>query len=161
MLRRPLSDQSGFTLVEALVVTGIIVVLFGISIVSLGQPQSTANTLSAVDTLVSDLNTQQAAAMAGATGSTTTQVPAGVFIQNNQYTLFTSATYTAGNSYNYIFPAPNGVTFSTTFPGSTVTFNKGTGEVSGFTAGSNTITVTTTAGSKTVTINRFGAITVL
>jgi prepilin-type N-terminal cleavage/methylation domain-containing protein len=159
-MRRLSSQQSGFTLVEILVVVGILAVLFGLSVVSLGQPQNSTNTNSAVDTLVNDLKTQQIAAMVGTTGSTSTQQPAGIFVQSNQYTLFTGSSYSAGNSYNYIFTAPTGVSFSTTLPSSIVLFNKGDGSVSGFTAGSNTITVTTSAGSKVITITKFGAVTV-
>jgi len=161
MNRRRTSQQSGFTLVEVLVVTALILVMFGLSAISLGQPQNNTDTLSSVDTLVNDLKTQQIAAMAGSTGSTTSQQPAGIFMQANQYTLFTGSSYSAGNSYNFVVTAPTGVTFSTTLPSGTVIFNKGSGDVSGFTAGSNTITVTTGASSKIITITRYGAITVI
>jgi prepilin-type N-terminal cleavage/methylation domain-containing protein len=159
-MRQLRSQQSGFTLVELLVVMSIILVLFGLSTVALGQPQATTNSLDSVNTLINDLKTQQLTAMAGAEGSNTTQQPAGIFVQSNQYTLFTGSSYSAGNSYNYIFSAPTGVTFSTTFPSTTVLFNKGDGAVSGFTAGNNTITITTSSGSKVITITKFGAITV-
>lgn len=159
-LHRLSSQQAGFTLVEALVTTGIIVVLFALSTVSLGQPQDSTDTNNAVDTLLNDLKAQQIAAMAGTTGSTSTQQPAGIYVQSNQYTLFTGSSYSAGDSYNYVYTAPTGVTFSTTLPGGIVLFSKGVGDVSGFTAGSNTITVTTNGVTKVITINRLGALTV-
>jgi hypothetical protein len=99
--------------------------------------------------------------MSGTTGSSSTQQDAGLFVQSNQYTLFVGSSYSAGNSYNYVYTAPSGTTFSTTLPSSSVVFTKSSGEVSGFVNGSNTITVTTGTNSKLVTINRFGAITVL
>jgi prepilin-type N-terminal cleavage/methylation domain-containing protein len=160
MHRRLSSEQSGFTLVEMLVVTAIILVLFGLSLVGLRQPQTNTNSLSAVDTLVNDLKTQQMSAMSGATGSNTAQQAAGIFIQSNQYTLFTGSSFSGGDSYNYVYTPPTGVTFSSTFPSNTVIFTKGDGSVNGFSAGSNSITVTTSAGSKIITITRFGAITV-
>ena len=159
-MRRVHSQQSGFTLVELLVVLAIILVLFGLSTVALGQPQATTNSQDVVETLLNDLKTQQLSAMSGVIGSSTTQQQAGIFVQSNQYTLFTGSSYSAGNSYNYILTAPTGVTFSTTFPSTTVLFNKGDGSVNGFTAGSNTITVTTSSGNKVITITKFGAITV-
>ncbi|HWT55736.1 MAG TPA: type II secretion system protein [Candidatus Microsaccharimonas sp.] len=159
-MRRLTHQQSGFTLVELLVVMTIILILFGLSTVALGQPQNTTSSLDTVDTLLNDLKTQQLAAMSGAVGSGSSQQAAGVYVQSNQYTLFTGSSYSAGDAYNYVFTAPNGVSFRTTFPSGTVLFNKGDGSVSGFTAGSNTITVTTSAGSKVITITRFGAITV-
>jgi hypothetical protein len=139
---------------------GVILVLFGLSTVALGQPQAITNSSDTLDTLVNDLKTQQLAAMVGTTGSGTSQQPAGIFVQSNQYTLFTGSSYSAGNSYNYVFAAPTGVSFSTTLPSGIVLFNKGDGSVSGFTAGSNTITITTSSGNKVITITRFGAVTV-
>jgi hypothetical protein len=139
---------------------GVILVLFGLSTVALGQPQAITNSSDTLDTLVNDLKTQQLAAMVGTTGSGTSQQPAGIYVQSNQYTLFTGSSYSAGNSYNYVFTAPTGVSFSTTLPSGIVLFNKGDGSVSGFTAGSNTITITTSSGSKVITITRFGAVTV-
>jgi hypothetical protein len=139
---------------------GVILVLFGLSTVALGQPQAITNSSDTLDTLVNDLKTQQLAAMVGTTGSGTSQQPAGIYVQSNQYTLFTGSSYSAGNSYNYVFAAPTGVSFSTTLPSGIVLFNKGDGSVSGFTAGSNTITMTTSSGSKVITITRFGAVTV-
>lgn len=157
---RRLSQQSGFTIIEILVVMAIILVLFGLSVISLNQPQASTNQNSAVDTLVNDLKVQQFSAMSGVTGSAGSQQSAGIFVQSNQYTMFIGSSYSAGNSYNYVYTAPNGVSFSTSFPSGTVVFSKGAGEVNGFTAGSNTITVTTTGSTKIITINRFGAITV-
>ncbi len=160
MLRRLSSQQSGFTLVEALVVTGIIVVLFGLGSVSLGQPQANTDSLSAVDTLVNDLKAQQTSAMVGATGSTATQQSAGIYVQAAQYTLFNGTSYSGADSYNYDVPAPSGVTFSSTLPGGIVLFNKGAGDVTGYATGSNTITVSSGSIIRVITITRYGAITV-
>jgi type II secretory pathway pseudopilin PulG len=160
MMRSLSSQQSGFTLVEALVVTGLIVVLFGLGVVGLGQPQTSTDNVSAVETLVNDLKAQQTAAMAGTTGSSTSRQSAGVYVQAAQYTLFTGSSYSAADSYNYVVPTPSGVSLSSTFPGGIVLFNKGAGDVSGFTAGNNTITVTSGSSTRVITITRYGAITV-
>lgn len=160
MRRQLSSQQSGFTIVEMLVVMAIIVVLAGLSVISLGQPQQSTNTVNVVDTLVNDIKGQQYAAMVGVVGSASSQQSAGVYVQSNQYTTFIGSSYSAGNSYNYVLTVPTGVTLSTTFPSSTVVFNKGAGDVNGFTAGSNTITVTTNGLTRVITITRFGAITV-
>lgn len=154
------SQQSGFTLVEALVVTGLIVVLFGLGVVGLGQPQTNTDSSSAVDTLVNDLKAQQTAAMVGSTGSSTVRQSAGIYVQASQYTLFTGSSYSVADSYNYVVAAPSGVSISSTFPGGIILFNKGAGDVSGFTLGSNTITVTSGSSTRVITVTRYGAITV-
>jgi prepilin-type N-terminal cleavage/methylation domain-containing protein len=158
--RRTPANQSGVTLVELMVVVAIIAVVFALSVVSLGQPQAATDRQDAIDTLLSDIKNQQLFAMVGSTGSAGSQQPTGIYIQSGQYTLFTGSSYSAGDSYNYVVSAPDGTTFGTTFPSGTVLFNKGAGDVNGFAAGSNTITVTTSAGSRTLTVDRYGAITV-
>ena len=145
---------------ELLVVVGIIAIIFGLSVVSLGQPQAATNRQDATDTLLSDIKNQQLFAMVGATGSASSQQPAGIYVQSNQYTLFTGSSYNAGDSYNYVVTAPNGTSFSTTFPSGIMLFNKGAGDVNGFANGSNTITITTSAGTRTLTVDRFGVINV-
>lgn len=158
--RHALKQQAGFTLVELLVVVTIIAIIFGLSVVSLGQPQAASNRQDTTDTLLADLKNQQLFAMVGTTGSATAQQPAGLYVQSNQYTLFTGSSYNSSDSYDYVVSAPTGTTFSTTFPSGIVLFNKGAGDINGFTSGSNTITITTSAGTRTLTIDRYGAISV-
>ena len=152
--------QSGFTLVELLVVLTIILILFGLTTINLGQSVSTTNTATTVDSLLADLRNQQLLSMVGGNGSSGTQQPHGIVVQATKYTLFSSAVYSSSDSSNFDVSTGPSVTLSTTLPSSQVVFNKGDGSVAGFTAGSNTITVTTAGTSHTITINRFGATTV-
>lgn len=152
--------QTGFTLAEILVVMVVALALVSLSLVNLGRPQETANSSTLIDTLLADLKSQQILAMSGGTGGTTAAQPQGVYIQSSRFTLFAGGSYNAGDPHNFTENAPGGIRLSTAFPGSSVIFQKGTGEVQGFSGGSNTITVSTANTTKTVTINRFGTATV-
>ncbi len=150
--------EAGFTLVEVLIVMGILIVLLGISLVNLGRPQAAANSNTTVQTLVADLKSQQLAAMSGGTGGTSSAQPYGIYVQGAQFTLFTGSSYSAGDPNNFVESAASGVALSTTLPSSTVIFQKGSGDVQGFVNGSNTITLTGKDGTHTVTIGRYGGV---
>lgn len=152
-------QSSGFTLVELLVVITIVAVLFVLSTINLGTSQSTASVATVASTLLADLKNQQILAMSGDSGSTTSQQPHGVYLQASNYTLFADPTYASSDPNNYTVPV-SPVQLQTTFPSNQVVFSKGNGEVSGFTGGSNTITISGAGLTKTITINRFGAISI-
>jgi prepilin-type N-terminal cleavage/methylation domain-containing protein len=151
------TTEGGFTLIEMMVCLVIIVALFALSSINLGRQVTTVTVASATDTLLADLKSQQLLAMTGETGSTASQQPHGVYIQSNEYTLYANSTYNSGDSNNFIFPAPSSISFTTTLPSDRVLFSTGDGSVSSFVSGDNTITISGTDGTKTITINRFGA----
>jgi prepilin-type N-terminal cleavage/methylation domain-containing protein len=152
--------RAGFTLVELLVVVAISLILFGLISINLGQSQTSISLSSVANTLLSDIKNQQLQAMTGGIGSTSAQQPHGLYMQAGSYTLFAGSSYSAGDSNNFVVTAPSTVSISTSFSGSTLLFTKGAGEVQSFINGSNTITLTGIGGSKTVTVGRFGALSV-
>jgi prepilin-type N-terminal cleavage/methylation domain-containing protein len=153
------THESGFTIIELLVVLAIIALLFALSTINLGQAQVTASVSSVTDTLLADLKNQQILAMSGGEGSTSSQQPHGIYIQSNEYTLFDDASYNGSDPSNYTVDV-NSITLSTTFLSNQVVFDTGDGAVASFTSGDNTITVSGNGESHTITINRVGAITV-
>ena len=155
-------DVRGFTIIELLVVMGLIAILFGMSTINLIRPQNVASLNGASDTLVADIKSQQLLSMSGDPGTTATSQPHGLYIEGDQYTVFAANTYSAAESSNFVIKLDTGLALSTTFPSSQLIFSKVSGEVSGFTAGSNTITLTNTASSdsRVITVNRFGALAV-
>jgi prepilin-type N-terminal cleavage/methylation domain-containing protein len=154
-----LARESGFTIIELLVVLMIIAVLFTLSTINLGQAQVTASLSSTTNTLLADLRSQQILAMSGDIGSTSTNQPQGVYITSNNYTLFAGNSYSGGDPNNFSV-STNSITLSTTFASNQVVFNKGDGSVTGFSSGNNSITLSSNGESKIITINRFGATSV-
>ncbi|HEV7454476.1 MAG TPA: prepilin-type N-terminal cleavage/methylation domain-containing protein [Candidatus Saccharimonadales bacterium] len=152
--------EAGFTLVEIMITIAIIATLAALTLVNLGKPQVTASQNSTVDTLVADLKSQQLLAIAGDSGGSPSQQPQGVYIQAGQYTLFAGPNFDSQDANNFSITASQDTTFSTTFPGSKVVFTTGNGEVQNFSGTTNAITVHHSGDTKTITINRLGAVTV-
>ncbi len=152
--------QAGFTLVELLVVLGIIGALFALTFINLGKPQTTADLEGATDMLVADLKSQQLLAMSGDDGGGSAVQPHGMIISGDRYTLFAGATFSGTDDNNFAVEPGEPVTFSTTLPDGQIQFAKGSGEVQDFILGSDTITVHARDASHVISINRLGTVTV-
>lgn len=125
--------KRGFTLVELLLVIAIFGLLAALTSISFFSTVSQTDLGAAEDVLIADLKTKQANAMAGGTDTT-----------------WSLATATE---------LPNGVTLSTTFAGNTITFAGGTGEIVGYAASADTLTLSGSTGNKTIELNQYGTIT--
>lgn len=123
----------GFTIIEVLVVLSIFITLISIGYVSVVGVQRRAPIESTVQTFIADLRGEQTKAMTG----------------ENQpsYSLSLSD-----------YPVPANILLTTTFPGSVITFTRGSGDI---VEGARTVTITQrlTGEHKTLTINRYGAVT--
>lgn len=152
------------TLIELLVVIGLLAVFFSLSVVNVTQLIPKANISTTVDVLIADLKQQQQKAMSGETGVASASgeaQPHGVHIDSNQYVLYSGITYDAQSASNSAFPLSEVVQLSTTFPSNAVLFNKGSGEVLGYTSSESArITVTDTVQNrqKVIQLNEFGVI---
>lgn len=154
---------------ELVIVMSVIALLTGFTTINLIRPQTTATGSSALNTLVSDLKEQQIKAMAGdsedQTGASAAQ-PHGIFIEANKYTLFRGPSFNPAEPNNFTVNLETGLALSNTFPPSgptgEIVFEKRSGEVSGYISGSDTITITNTqtGEQKTITVNRYGTVTV-
>ena len=152
----------GFTLVEVILVMGMLAVIAGVVFVNQIRPQNVASLDGVAATLVADIKSQQVKAMAGDSVSASSAQAHGVRIQSGTYTLFKGSSYSAGDTDNFTVTAATGVTLSTTFASSVLIFTKATGDITSFVNGQNTITLTSaaTGTSKVITLNRYGAVTV-
>jgi prepilin-type N-terminal cleavage/methylation domain-containing protein len=159
---RFLQNSRGFTLIEVLVVMGLVAILASFSVVNLIKPQTTASLDGVSATLVVDIKSQQNKAMSGSALSAGSAQAHGIYIQPTSYTLFKGASYSAGDVDNFVISMESDTSLSTTFGSSQIVFSQLSGEVSSFVNGSNTITVNNLngGGSKTLSLNPFGAITV-
>lgn len=162
-MRRTISDLiQGFTLVEVLVVVGLIVGLLSITIVSLPGAQRRAYLTAATSTLIADMKSQQMKAMFGETEGRSSHDAYGVYMESTRYILFHGPTYDPSASSNIIINLDNHIQlFSIMFPQSQVIFGSGSGEIASFTPGSSSVTVRNTLNNeqKTITVNRYGVIT--
>ena len=80
------------------------------------------------------------------------------------FVLRPSNTYFFRNAYgtaNFVTPLPGFMALTSTFPNNQILFEKGSGEVVGFSPSANTITLTDedTGETTVITINKYGVIT--
>ena len=149
--------MKGFTLIEVLLVLGILAVMVSLATINLANVQHKSSLSSTVNTFIADFRQQQIRAMVGDTQGSGAVSNYGVDLETTTYTLFRT-TYGTGN---FIVNLPTGTQFTTTFPNSQVIFASGSGILSTFTSGQNTITITDTVdgSQKTITVNTYGVIT--
>lgn len=150
MLRR------GFTYVELLVVSGIMAVMIGLGISSVNRLQTQTSASSYLQQIVADMRSTQLAAMNGATGASATA--AGVYFENNRYTLFYGTSYSPGNSQNFIVTLDSPWELSTTISNNTLVFEPGSGLITSIVSGQRAVSITRsdTGESATIYLNRYG-----
>lgn len=157
--------RQGVTLIELTVVLGLLGVLFGLSSINYSNLIPKANITTTADVLVAELKQSQQKSMSGETGTASASgqaQPYGVHIDSNQYVLYSGITYSAESSSNSAFPVAETVELSTTFPSGNILFDRGSGEISGYTSSeSATITIRDSASvqQKVIHLNRLGVIT--
>jgi prepilin-type N-terminal cleavage/methylation domain-containing protein len=151
------SIQSGYSLLEMLVVITVIITLLSLVTTNLFRYQHTSQLSSTVNSFLADYKEQQIKAMEGDTQASGSISDYGIHFETASYTLFRNAYGTA----NFSVSLPAGTQFSTTLPNAEIIFSKGSGEVSGFVDGQNTITLKDTGNNSqmTITFNKYGVIT--
>lgn len=157
-----IKSQKGFTLIEIMLVAGLSSVLAAVVVFNLLRFQNSSSSQANTDTLVSDLKSQQIKAMLGNTEGRNANDSYGIYFLSDKYILFHGTSYVSTDSANFAVNLPsNLVVQSTTFPGNIIVFTKLSGEIQGFTNGSNTVTLKAVNINKqtVITINRYGVVT--
>lgn len=143
--------RRGFTLIELIVVMGVIATLFSFVVFDSLNAARRASVDSAVNLLVADVKQQQMAAMMG---QGVTIAPFGVHFDTTSYTLFRGATYVPDAAGNFTIDLDANLEFSN--PNTDLIFNPGSGEITSEVSFS--VTNVTSGAKKTLTINKYGAV---
>ena len=153
--------KAGFTLVELLLIMGILAILTSLGSINYFSTFNQTKTGVAKDVLISDLRSAQNKAMSGEAVGGVTQPSWGVKLLVDSYVIFPGDTYIEGAPDNYLVALPADTALTTTFPAGVVLFRHGSGEVVGYDAVSDTITLVTGSSSESLELNVFGVVTSL
>lgn len=151
--------RKAFTLTELIIVMAIIAMLLTLGTVNLLGSQRRTTINSNLTTLLSDFREQRLKAMTGDTEGTGIISSYGIYFGTNSYTLFRGSTYVATSSSNFVVNLGETSTFTdVTLPGRLVVFTDGSGEVPGWSALTDTVSLTDSdAGiTRIITINKYG-----
>lgn len=146
----------GFTLVELVVVTSIIITLLGFITISLVRSQQGASLTSVEEILLTDLKQQQLKAMIGDTEGRATSDSYGIHFDTNRYVLF-HGVYSAEETSNFVINLDSNIQFDN--PGTNVAFKKISGEITDDSISNVVLKDTTNGNTKTITVNKYGVIT--
>ncbi|OGH16625.1 MAG: hypothetical protein A3C30_04315 [Candidatus Levybacteria bacterium RIFCSPHIGHO2_02_FULL_40_18] len=155
--------KRGITLIEVIIVIGILMTLAGMASISFVPFRSGSILGTAITTLISDLSSQQIKVMAGDTEGRSTNDNYGIYFGTNSYTLFHGDNFDPNDPSNFTINLNEDLQIQSTFPSSQIIFLIKSGEVTSFSETQNSITLEDTVAqdSKTININRYGVVTSL
>lgn len=156
-----ITNARGTTLTEMLLIVGLVLSLIGLSSINLTSSLDRASINSTASVVVADMLQQRLKAMVGDTEGRGTIDSYGVKFENNRYILFHGTTYPIGDPDNLIINLDTNLEFSSvTFLNSEIIFTKGSGEIAGFAAGSNSVMLRNKndTNTKTIIFNKYGVI---
>ena len=153
--------RRGFTLTEMIMVLGIISILLTFSGMAFLNVQYKATLSSVTTATITDIKIQQSKSMQGNTEGTGTAGSYGIYFAADHYVLFHGSSYSASDPQNFSLSLEPPMQFSDIlFPGSQIVFSAGSGEISGFTNGQNSVTLGNPENSSfsVIRLNRYGVL---
>jgi prepilin-type N-terminal cleavage/methylation domain-containing protein len=150
--------RQAFTLIEIIVVLGVVAILLALSSINLLTGQRKVAKIGVIEQLVADIKSQQLKAMTGQDSGSSF----GVHLNENNYILFTGSTFSATDSSNFVVNLDNKIILNTTFPNSNILFTPVSGEITGYVIGSDSFSVidSTDNTSRQLHVNRYGVVDV-
>jgi len=148
-----MAKRPAFTIIEVLVITGLVASLLVFTSLNLLSPQRSSALESTTTTLNSDLRHQQLQAMTGTSGGG----DYGIYFNADSYVLFPGAAFTPGDPANFSIALEPSLQFSSISWPNPLVFQAGSGQVTG--AGTLTLSPTGGGTPRIFTINTYGTIT--
>ncbi len=154
-----------FTVVELLVVMGILATILSLSSVNLITFYNKNTLGTAVDVLISDMRQQQLQAMVGDSEGSGTNNAYGIYFQPTSYTLFKGTVYSSSDPLNFKVKLNDDLQFSnlmfrTHLGNSQVVFSSVSGETMDYDPNYNYVTLKNiqTSDTKTIQLNKYGTV---
>jgi prepilin-type N-terminal cleavage/methylation domain-containing protein len=150
--------KRGFTLPEMIMVMGIITTLIGLSTINLLPVQSRTSLSTSVESLITDIKTQQGKAMSGETYGTSSR-RWGIYIGADHYVLFQGDAYDANDTANFVWELPPEFSLNSNFTDSQIVFEVGSGEIVGHVPEYYmTLTDDQSGEAETLVLNKYGVV---
>lgn len=145
--------KSGFSLIELLIVMGLVGILFSLGTLSLAN----YNKQDQLDSISAEIKL----AIMQSQSQTVNGHPSGVYIGNTNFTVFFTDQFEPGNLNNLVFDLPSGITFQNiNLPENQINFLKVSGYVKNYSPPENfTLHDQETGRTKVFNLNRLGVIT--
>lgn len=157
-----MNNRTGFSLIELIVVVGIIAVLSSFAFINLFNTKYTASFQTSIDTLITDFKQQQLKAMVGDTeGRGGSPDSYGIHFETNTYTLFHGTIFNQSDTSNFTIKLGDNIQILDDWNLQSIIFTALNGEVLIFNSSKNNFKIKNvlTQDQKTVTFNKFGIIT--